>query len=162
MKKNIKLLVLVLLVVVIAGCSLLKDKTKTYTQNGISVTMNDGFTLKELDNVTVYLEGEDAIFTALKENFTTLEPLGITSESNLQNYAKAVIEANSLTSSIKEKDGVTYFTYTKEVNNNNFYYLATVYKSKDAFWLINFACEAKNKDTFEPRFIEWAKTVTFE
>lgn len=162
MKKNIKLLVLVLLVVLIAGCSLLKEKAKTYSTNGISVTMTDGFALKDLEGVTVYLEGDDAIFTALKEDFSTLEPYGITSASTLKEYASAIVDGNSLTTTIEEKDGLTYFTYTKEISGNSFYYLATVYKTDNAFWLINFACESKGKDTFEPRFLEWAKTVTFE
>ena len=162
MKKNIKLFGLLLTVLLIAGCSLLKEPTKTYTVNGISVTMKDDFKEKDLVSVTTYLESTDAIFTALKEEFVNLESVGINRNSTLRDYAEAVAYNNNLSSSnIIEQDGLVYFTYTREVSGKNFYYLATVYKSDDAFWLVNFACESKNKDSFEPKFIEWAKTVEF-
>ena len=60
------------------------------------------------------------------------------------------------------KDGVTYFEYVKEMNGKNIYYLATVNKSEDAFWLIQFICSEKNKDKYKPKFLEWSKTVSFD
>ncbi len=165
MKKYAKLICLGLLLFVVTGCSLsslFKESTKKYTVNGISVTMNDSFYEKDLVSQTAYLESQDAIFSALKEDFTELEVVGITKDSTLTDYAEAVKTANSFTGNIIEKDGLVYFTYEKDVSGKSFFYLASVYKADDAFWLVNFACESKNKDEFEPKFIEWAKTVEFE
>lgn len=165
MKKYTKLICLSLMLFLVAGCSLtslFKESTKTYTVNGISVTMNDSFYEKDLVSQTAYLESQNAIFTALKEEFTELEAVGITKDSTLKDYAEAVKAANSFTGNIIEKDGLVYFTYEKDISGKSFFYLATVYKTDDAFWLVNFACESKNKEEFEPKFIEWAKTVEFE
>ena len=49
-----------------------------------------------------------------------------------------------------------------EMNGKNIYYLATVNKSEDAFWLIQFICSEKNKDKYKPKFLEWSKTVSFD
>ena len=163
MKKVFKLLSLCIIASLIAGCSLpsLGEKTKTYTSHGISVTMNDKFYEKSLLSATVYLESTDSIFTALKEDFNLLSTVGITKDSTLREYAELVVKANQLSTQIIEEDGLTYFTYEKTVSGKDFYYLATVYKSNDAFWLINFACEKNAQSSFKPKFIKKKKTVTF-
>lgn len=158
MKKTLLVLFAILL---LTGCSLGKT-TKTYSTNGISVTMDSGFYEKELVSQTVYLESQDAIFTALKEDFESLVGTTITSESTLKEYADVIKTGNNLTEDFIEKDGILYTTYEKEVSGKDFFYLVTVYKTNDAFWLINFASNAKDKAKFEPKFIEWAKTITFE
>ena len=143
MKKYAQLVCLSLILFLVAGCSLsslFKESTKKYTVNGISVTMNDSFYEKDLVSQTAYLESQEAIFTALKEEFTELEAAGINKDATLKDYAEAVKNANSFTGDIIEKDGLVYFTYEKDVSGKSFFYLATVYKTDDAFWLINFAC----------------------
>ena len=162
MKKYIKILSIVLLVLVICGCSLLKESEKTYTANGISITMKKGFYEKDYVSLTTYFESEDAIFTALKESFTDLEEAGLSANSTLNEYIQAVKEGNQLDTEIIEDDGLLYMTYEKEISNKDFFYLATVYKTDDAFWLINFACESKNKNTLKPQFLKWAKTGEFK
>lgn len=41
-------------------------------------------------------------------------------------------------------------------------YFSFVYKSNDAFWLVQFATLAENADDYSSQIFEWAKTVTFE
>lgn len=161
MKKYLKLFSLLFIVLLVgAGCSL-TAKEKTYSVNGINVTMKDGFYEKELVSLTAYLESSDSIFTALKEEKATLKEAGL-ENITLKEYAEAVVEANGLKEKdIIEKDGLTYFTYEKEVSGKTYFYLASVYQTNDAFWLVNFACDTKNKDSFQEDFIKWAKTVNF-
>ena len=56
-------------------------------------------------------------------------------------------------------DKFAYFVYEKEVSGKEFYCTAVVYKADDAFWLVNFACEDKNKEEYSEKFIDWASTV---
>ena len=67
-------------------------------------------------------------FTALKESFTDLEKVNITSENSLEDYARLVVSNNKLDSEVINKDGVVYFEYVKEMNGKNIYYLDTVNK----------------------------------
>ena len=55
-----------------------------------------------------------------------------------------------------------YFVYEKTVSDKRYFYLATTHKSKDAFWLIQFCCDQKDKDEFQEKFLEWADTITFD
>ncbi len=156
-----KLVCLLLVGFLLTGCALLNN-TKTYTSNGISVTMDSGFYEKELVSQTVYLESKDAIFTALKEDYASLAAVNITKDSTLKDYTDIVKTVNGMTESFTEKDGLIYATYEKNVSGKDFFYLVTAYKTDDAFWLVNFACNKKDKAKFEPKFIEWAKTVEFK
>ena len=103
----------------------------------MSITLTDEFTEKDLVSATVYFESMDAIVTGLKEEFSTLEAAGLTKDSTVEDYAKAVTTNNQKDSKIKTEDGLTYFTYTSDVNGKTYFYIATMYKSNDAFWLFN-------------------------
>lgn len=145
----------------LAGCEFNVGE-KEYSVNGINVTLEDGLVETDIVSQTVYLKGIDMEFTALKESFTDLEKVNITSENSLEDYARLVVSNNKLDSEVINKDGVVYFEYVKEMNGKNIYYLATVNKSEDAFWLIQFICSEKNKDKYKSKFLEWAKTVSFD
>ena len=162
MKRVLKVVVVALLLFISVGCSLTEEATKTYSANGVKVTMKDGLTEKTNMNFTTYLEGTDVMFTALKESFDITKQINLDENSSVREYTEKVLQANGLNETINEKDGLTYFTYEKEISGTKYFYFATTYKSNDAFWLINFACLAKDKAKYESKFIKWAKTVEFE
>lgn len=161
MKKYLKYFSLLLVGVLLTGCAFLEDE-KTYEVNGIKITMANDMVEKDLVSQTAYLEGDEVIFTALKESFTDLSQVGITEESTLKDYANLILTGNKLDSKvIEDANNVTYFTYEKEISGKDFYYLASVYKANDAFWLVNFACEKKNVNEYKDKFLKWASTVEF-
>jgi hypothetical protein len=156
-----KILITLLCCLALVGCQpTVSDKT--YTSHGLTITMSDGFTEKELVNATVYYLSNDAIFTGLKENFTDLETIGINSESTEDDYASAVLENNKADYELQKEDSLRYFTYEKEVSGKNYFYLSAVAKSNDSFWLLTFASDVKDRDKYEPLFKTWAKSVKFE
>lgn len=158
MKKILYSFILVGMLFLISGC---EAKEQTYESNGFKITMQEGFTEKSLASATVYLESIDSIVTALKEEYTLLKAVGLDKDSTVEEYL-TLVNANNLSDyEIKTDGDLKYFTYESTVSGKTFYYLATAYKSDDAFWLINFAAEKTNKEKFEPLFLKWAKTVEF-
>lgn len=156
-----------LCLLMLVGCFALtscSESTKTYSKSGFSITMSDDFVEKELVAYTYYLESTTAIMTALKEDFSTFEAVGVSTDISLKEYAELIVTANALDSNteITESDGLTYFTYEKDVSGKSFFYVCYVFKGSNAFWSMNLACETSNKDEFTPKFNEWAKSVTVE
>ena len=162
MKRKIFVSLLALIMCFTLGGCAFGTKEKTYISHGLSVTMNDDFKEKSIVSQTVYLESTEAVFSALKEDFSALEAINLGKNASIKEYAEAVVANNNGDYEIKEEDGLTYFEYEKTVSGKDFYYLACVYKSDDAFWLINFASETSNKEKYQPLFKRWAKTVKFE
>ena len=72
----------------LAGCEFNVGEKK-YSVNGINVTLEDGLVETDIVSQTVYLKGIDMEFTALKESFTDLEKVNITSENSLEDYASS-------------------------------------------------------------------------
>ena len=91
-----------------------------------------------------------------------VKAVGIDQNSTVEDYAKAVLANNQVDYEIQTKDDLTYFTYENEANGKTFFYLSSLYKADDAFWLINFACDKNNRDKYETLFLKWASTVKFE
>lgn len=143
---------------------LTQSEPQTFDEQGYSITLPGGFEKQETpEGLTYYFLSRDAIVTALKEDFTTLSSIGLSEQSTLQDYAEAVQSANSAVSPSEittSSEGVTYFTYQNTVDGEEYFYLATVHKGPEAFWLCNFACMLNQKDTMTDQFLEWAQTIT--
>lgn len=161
MKKIFAIVTIMLGALIITGCSAL-ETTKEYSANGVSVTMDEGFVQKENVAYTTYFLSDNAMFLALKEDFSSLSQIGLSENSSLKDYAEVIKTANNLENEFKEQDNFMYTTYESEVSGKEFFYLAAVYKTDDSFWLVNFACSSSDKDVYTKKFLEWAKTVKFE
>lgn len=167
MKKNVVKIVLsvvaglIAFVIVFALFSDLSTQgEKVYSSNGFTITMDDGFYEKELLSATVYYEGEKAGLSVLREYFTDLEEIGIDENSSLDDYGEVIASINKVDDNFETlNDSIKYYTYEQSVSGKDFFYMAAITKGTDSFWLMNFFCETKNKDTYFPKFEKWLQTV---
>lgn len=159
--KNSVLLILACFTLVFAGC---KEKEKTYSGHGMSITMTKGFYEQQNINFTYYLVDDDSFMVANKESFDSFGLNSLDSSTTLVEYTDIVIDGNNLfaTYNTRENEDYLYFTYEREVEGDEFFYLATTHKTSDAFWLIQFCCFEDEKDEFEDKFLKWADTITFD
>lgn len=151
----------VLLAVSFTGC--FGATPRNFEKSGMNITLTTAFNEKSIVSQTAYYESRNAIVTVLKEEFENFN--GGNGEAwTVSRYTDAVLSNNgmpSLTKNTREGKDYIYFTYEKTVTGRDFYYLATTHKGTDAFWLIQFACVATDKDKMTEQFLEWADTVTF-
>jgi len=134
---------------------------KTFSSNGMTITLTDEFRETDTENYTVAYDSKNVAVAALKEAFTLADGSG---DYTLEQYADLVIQANNLSSTeIKTADGLTSFEYdfTNPETNDSYKYFSYVYKTNDAFWLIQFATTSKNAEKLAPQITEWAKSVRF-
>ena len=54
------------------------------------------------------------------------------------------------------------YTFLNEELNQTYTYFCVTFKAKDAFWLVQFACLEGKYDKYQEKFVEWAKTVSFD
>lgn len=160
-KKRMGAILLVMCCILLGGCFSKAVKQKDYTSHGFNIKMDEGMTEKDVMSTTATFMNNEAVVTALKEEFTLLETIGLSKDSKIEDYMEVIIENNKVDSEPKEKDGIHYIEYEKAVSGKNYYYVSAFYKSDDAFWLVNFACEKTNKKEYQETFLKWAKTVTF-
>ena len=160
MKKIVALCLVLGLLFSFSACGskhILEADHDVYTVSGMSITLPEVFEeIPALGVTTTYHSPEVTIFV-LRE---------VAADMTLEEYAQAVYEVNASCNptAIAQVEGLTtmeyYFYGPTEATTVR--YFATMFKGPDAFWLIQFSCEAGNYETYRPYFIQWAKTVTFE
>lgn len=155
--KFIKILLIMIISTLLIGCS----NEKTYTYNGISVTMMKGLFRKNHETANIYYENDEVFFIGLKESFEDLEKYDINYETPIEEYVQEVFINQGQNYELKKENNLYYFTYEYEINNHNYYYLSTIHKSNDAFWICNFACPLTLKDKYADLFIKWGQSIKF-
>lgn len=136
-------------------------KTKTFSSEGISVTLTEAFRETNVGNYTAVFESKDVAVFALREAFALAEGV---EDYTLRQYCELVMEANGMAGKeIITGDGLMRFeyTYTNPETNDTYRYYSFVYKAEDAFWLVQFTTLDKNASKYAEKIIQWAKTVEF-
>ena len=173
MKQMSAWLFLLSMIFALAGCAaeeitppptlgLLEMESASYIASGMEIQLPTEFQALEGTGYTVCYEASTAAVFALRESFDLAEGVA---DLTLAEYADLVRVANASKSpsEVKEEEGLMLIEYTffVESQNEDYVYLTTMFKTSDAFWMIQFACRAENYETYRPHFIKWAKSVTF-
>lgn len=167
-RKGLLVLAIAIIVGLIVGCligfgSVLgqKPEAKTFSSDGMTITLTNEFYETDIEGYTVTYDSKNVGVFVLKEEFTLAEGF---ENYSLEEYADLVIENNNLESSeIKTGEGLTYFEYefVNSETNDTYRFFSYVYKTDDAFWLVQFALLNKNVDSFSQQITEWAKSIVF-
>lgn len=138
-----------------------KPENKMFSSDGMTMTLTDEFAEINSENYTVAYGSEKAAVFALKEPFTLADGF---ENNTLEQYADLVIQANNLSSAeTKTVDGLTGFVYDvgNEETNDAYRFFSYVYKTDDAFWLVQFVTASQNVEAYTAQITKWAGLVTF-
>jgi len=137
-----------------------KAEPKDFTSNGMTVTLTDDFEISTdyIGFTTVY-ESPKVVLLVDKEPFESYPEIkGMT----LSEYGNALIEVFELDgTTLNSKDGLMSFEYSA-TSDREYVYQCYVYKSEDAFWILQFATVKGNADDYRDEIVQWAKSVKFE
>ena len=128
-------------------------------ESGVIITLTDSF--KKMDTQATFTYGtNDAVVFGEKTEFSDVEGL---EDYTLKEYGELLIENKGWDTEVKKEDGITYYLYEVYVENEgaDYYYLAALYKTEDAFWTITFAIDEEQYEEYKPLFFEWANSVQF-
>lgn len=168
-RKGLLILIVAAIVGAVVGYSitsnLFSNKTpdpKDFSSNGMNITLTDEFVKTDIENYTVAYDSKNVAVFALKEAFALADGL---QDYTLEQYGNLVLQNNNLSASkLQNLEGLTEFEYefTNPDTKDTYKYFSFVYKSNDAFWLVQFATLTENVDECSSKIIEWAKTISFE
>lgn len=99
----------------------------------------------------------------LKEDFGILQSIGMDENTTLAEYAEVIAsgsESDNQSEILSYDNGkYLYLTYEGTVSGKTYFYVTTMHKGPDAFWMCSFACDMKNREIYENRFLSWASTI---
>lgn len=151
------------MVLSLAACSVdvRTAEAKTFTSEGMTITLTEGFREKSVSGYTVGYNSSKVGVLALREEFTAIEN---GASITLEDYAQQVLKNNQdrvSVDKVEQSDGLTYMEYTATSDSREYRYFVTMFKSSDAFWLVQFFCKSSEYAEYRSYFVGWAKTVTF-
>lgn len=161
MKKIISLFLVLATLLTFAGCSIKDRKDKVFTCEELSIVLNDGYVETQVEGYTACFDSSTVAVFVLKEEFSLMAGF---EDYTLEQYADLVLQANSIRNPQRaDTDGLTCmkYSYFNTEKNQDYTYLASLYKSDNAFWMVQFVCESEDYPEHEAYFIERAKTVKF-
>lgn len=137
-------------------------KSVDFAYDGMTITLTDDFKQTEEEGFTVCFDSGAVVIFCLKEKFTLKDGLN---NMSVEEYTESVREVNSDLDStdVVSEDGYAYMEYSFNnlILGKTFRYMCTVFKTEDAFWMIQFSCEEFVYEHYKPKFASWAKTVRF-
>ena len=133
------------------------NKPETFTVDGMSITLTKAFDKVEIEGFDAVYSTEKVSAFISKESFSLMSGLG---SYTLREYGELVMDVNNFSGELKTKDDLMYFEYTSE-DVDNYNYIAFIYKADDAFWMVQFATDEDDYDSYTDRIYEWAASVKF-
>ena len=137
-----------------------KAEPKSFTNSGMTITLTDDFEVSTDDvDFTAVFDSRKVVLLVTKEKFTSFPGAY---NMTLEEYGNAILDLFELhDSTLNNVDGLLGFEYNA-TSDREYNYQCYVYKSEDAFWLLQFGMVAENADNYRDEIIEWAKSVVFE
>lgn len=132
---------------------------QTFENAYFSITLTESFDTTTYDGFDACYESTDVLVLASQEPFDGDEEFA---QMSLTEYGQLIMDANELGGYVSGSDGLVYFTYTESIDGDDYRYDVYLYKSSDAFWMIQFVTFADTTELYQDSITQWAKTVTFK
>lgn len=135
-------------------------KNKTFTSNGLTITLTEDFREISRPGYTVCYKSESVTVIVLKESFWLQEDM---KDWPLSEYARRVEVSNFQHSpTIPKKVGdhmIMEYLFYDYIDYIKYHYYTCMYKGTDAFWTIQFVCKRDEIAQHKPDFMKWADSV---
>ncbi len=139
------------------------DRTaeKTFTANGLTITLTDGFKEESSVQVTTGFSSKDVYVVALREPFTLLPG---SEDMTVEEYAELVKTANNRTETVQKYGDLTGFDYDYEGTDgkSELHSRIFMFKEEEAFWTVQFITLRKDFEKYADRINTWAASVRFD
>ena len=168
MKKIAGILVLVMVLMMLAGCGSKDEntgvaKTETYTCRDLTMTVPAGMAdlsgRVSFEAFTFTLDSADLAIFGLHDSFADFPEV---EAYTLEEYTELVIQGNGLDSVPATREGkdYIYFTYTYQADGAEHKYLTGLFRSSEGFWMVQITAPADAYD--EAACFGYLDSVKFE
>lgn len=135
---------------------------KTFTAEDMQITLTNNFTEANYEDCTSSYESKNIAVFTIKNDFSLFEGGG--ENYSIEEYADIVEQANDLPyNSMEYINGIPCLKYdfTNPDYNITYSYMTFLYKSDNAFWIVQFTTEKSKSENYAEQIVEWAGSVSF-
>ena len=135
-------------------------KTKLYSCEGLTIEVPANYkevTGEAAQQYTFALSNNKTTVMGLREEKAILEALGM--DLTLEEYASVIQSSNNKQMSVSTYNNQIIMEFDSYVDGKPYTYLASVYESEDAFWLIQFASLKSDHEKYRGDFFSQLLSV---
>ena len=135
-------------------------KEKDFTCDEMSITLTNRFRASDVEGVDYAFESDDIFVTVIRESHSLLEGL---ENYSIEEYSELVKDANDFDFTVLNDDGIMYLQHEAydDEEKDTYLYLNYLYKSDDAFWMVQFVLYKDELSKHSDKISEWAHSVKF-
>jgi len=164
MKKLLIATLCFLSVFALAGCDWFAPAEKEFSGSGMTITLNEDFSVTETVMFPLYLVSLRHIFMGSRESKALATSYGIAS---LQDYATAIMENGGHAGEStfdSDETGATYVYayYTATVDTIEYGYMLVCMESATYYYSMNFGCLESNLEASKTQYHTWADTIVVD
>ena len=137
------------------------SKPKQFSAEGMTITLTEAFKSTQISDFTSCYESKEVLVMNTKQSFAEIPGL---KNMTLEEYRTALTANVQADREMKDYGGIPGFEYdyTSPDYKESYHYRVYLFKTDDAFWIVEFATRQNKFSSWEAKIGEWAKTVTFE
>lgn len=141
-------------------CSCGAAAEKSFSENGISITLTDDFAYEKYDNCDACFKSDKVTVYVFSQDFADVMGMEILSAKQ---YAEAIASLNDSASEVTEKDGLAYYEYTSNgIDGTVYKNISFAFKGGSEFYTLQFSAKEKDFSKLHDSFFTYAATFTFE
>lgn len=132
---------------------------ETFSVEEMELKLPDRFQRQDTDSLIQFVDDNYAVLL-MREAFDLYPVL---KHMTIEEYGEAILEASDIDADIEMIDGLYCFEYEALAldRTTKYNYFVVLYKSKQAFWVVQFGSVFWNASAMRSEFIKWAKMITF-
>ena len=131
----------------------------TFSVEEMELKLPDRFQRQDTDSLIQFVDDNYAVLL-MREAFDLYPVL---KHMTIEEYGEAILEASDIDADIEMIDGLYCFEYEALSldRTTKYNYFVVLYKSKQAFWVVQFGSVFWNASAMRSEFIKWAKMIIF-
>ena len=133
---------------------------KDFTVQNMTITLNENFSVEQMEGSEEWIASDHVGVYTVRDAFAEYEGL---EDWTLQEYAATCFADEEDPHPVLLTDGnLRYYAYDVDLGDEGSYsYTAYVFKTQDAFWLVQFVTETSEASRYASDIRAWAQSVVF-
>lgn len=153
------LLIFALSLCFLASCG--EGKKAEFNHCELTLVLDKGYEQEKSEDFDLLLSNGDVAVSLLRISFEAGFQQGIPDTYTAKGFAAFFMNKSEKSDTLLMRGDVPYYTYTEDVGDREIFYTVTFYRSFDAYFMVAYATDEKNKGELSEKFLEYAEAAYF-
>ena len=152
---------LLLILTFLLGFLISCERERSFTHCELTLVLDDSFEQTESADFDLLISNGDIAVSLIRISFDAALKQGIPDNYSVEKFAKFFMTKSEKSDTLAEHGDVPYYCYTEMVNGRDLFYTVTFYRSYNAYFVVAYATDLRNKEKYEKSFLDYSQRAYF-